>query len=143
MAARCNGPDGRRDPRCPSVQRERPQRPAGARIHGLEDGTATLLCRGSVVSTPAGPPARIEWAAYVSASPPAAVVRDTTAALEAEPVTDSRGCASWRIEGDRSLSVCPATAAGPWTECPESVPSDAQSIILSSSLLRLGPPESR
>ncbi|MGB3542941.1 hypothetical protein [Rubrivirga sp.] len=105
----------------------------------LED-VVTLLCRGSVTTAPsAGDAGRhITWTAYTSESTPASLGTAYARTVSDTPSeTDARGCTTWRVPADapsETVSICPVSAAGPWSGCPEPVPDGTRAVMLSSSM---------
>ncbi len=99
--------------------------------------SASHLCQQHVY----GSSGEITWDALVTSAQPDQVASFYVERLGTKTMTKDAGGRTWRFpaaspEPDRVLSIHPLTANGPWKQCKKSVPLDAKTVIMLSTMTR-------
>ena len=88
----------------------------------------------------------ISWDALTAPEPPEEIALFYIERLGTEALEKGDGEWTWRLpagapQPDHVLSLHPVTADGPWKQCDEPVPADAQTILLLATIHRWDEPK--
>ena len=108
------------------------------RSHGFPRfESARHLCQERVY----GSGAEISWDVLTTSVQPDQLAAFYTEHLGVKALTKDVDGWTWRLtsgspQPDHVLSIHPITAEGPWKQCKQSIPSDAKTIIMLSTMMR-------